>query len=152
MIDKKGAYDLNTYKSSVVQILYKSSKTRKKFRNNVRTVNLSTSTKSNREIIELMSVGCNLSKIAGEKMDPDIILMNLKLISSQLNDDISESDIVIRECRGFINMLLDKGIDKDIYNKLLATICIRIASLNKWKDMPFNDAVVEIVDKLTAPY
>lgn len=39
--------------------------------------------KTDKEIIEALKAGCALAKIAGEKLDPDLILMNLELIGGQ---------------------------------------------------------------------
>lgn len=62
-----------------------------------------------------------------------------------------ETKIVLRECKGFLDALTDKGITKELHNRMLAHICLRIAKLDKWKEMKFNDAVFEICEYLTEP-
>lgn len=38
---------------------------------------------SNQKIIENLKAACNLAKVANEKIDPDLLLMNLELLEAQ---------------------------------------------------------------------
>ena len=73
---------------------------------------------------------------------------NMAGIEKKFNEEF-EAEIVLRECRCLLDALNIIDIELHSYNQILAIICLRVARLPRYKNLPFDKAVVEIVDKLT---
>ena len=73
---------------------------------------------------------------------------NMAEIDNKFNEEF-EAEIVLRECRYLLDALNIIDIELHSYNQILATICLRVANLPRYKNLSFDVAVNEIIDALT---
>lgn len=73
---------------------------------------------------------------------------NETMLDKKFNEEF-EAEIVLRECRVLLDALNHVDIKISSYNQILAIICLRVANLPRYKNLPFDIAVNVIIDVLT---